>query len=34
MILAVAPYGRKNMILYEKNFELTENNTFDHVFCY
>ena len=30
MILSVMSYGRKNIIFYEQNLKLTENNTFNN----
>ena len=33
IILSVVFYVRKNIISYEKNFELTENNTFYNFSC-
>ena len=33
IILSVVSYERKNIIVYEKNVKLSNNNTFNNVFC-
>ena len=33
MILSIVFYKRKNMLLYEKNWKLMKNYTFNNVFC-